>query len=122
MLSKCIFQIIGDTLKQFTLSREELENALLYVGSEEMFLRNYHKINIDDSQTEIPPSDDILIKRGAAYTDYDNHQRFHDTHGGDISIEIDDISMRSHNRTPSTASKTHELHQLPLKINLKPFA
>lgn len=49
MLSKCIFQIVGDTLKQFTLTQEELEQTVHCIGSEEVFMRHANKINLVDS-------------------------------------------------------------------------
>lgn len=52
MLTKCIFQIVGDTLKQFTLTQEELEQTVHFIGSEEIFMRKLHRINIDDLSIE----------------------------------------------------------------------
>jgi hypothetical protein len=51
MLTKCIFQIIGYTLKQFTLSQDEIEQTVYFIGSEELFMKSRHKLNINDSQS-----------------------------------------------------------------------
>ena len=67
MLTKCIFQIAGDTLKQFTLTQEEIEATIHFIGSEDFFMRNCHKININDTSFDnesdhAPSTEDVLIK------------------------------------------------------------
>lgn len=51
MLAKCIFQIVGDALKQFTLSHEEIKKTVHFIGSEEIFMRKATKININDTSS-----------------------------------------------------------------------
>ena len=67
VITKCIFEIIGETLKQFTLSHDEIESLTSQMGTEEVFMKNRNKLTIDDSQDDHDESyrfkDDVLIKR-----------------------------------------------------------
>lgn len=69
VITKCIFQIIGDTIKQLQLCQEEVETILSHIGTEEIFMKNRYKLNIDETQDthkEISVfKDDVLIKRDA---------------------------------------------------------
>jgi hypothetical protein len=47
MLTKCIFQVIGEALKQFTLL--EFDEYLPFIGQEEIFMKKAHKINLNES-------------------------------------------------------------------------
>ena len=47
MLTKCIFQVIGDALKQFTLI--DIDECLPFIGQDEIFMKKAHKINLNES-------------------------------------------------------------------------
>lgn len=47
MLTKCIFQVIGEGLKQFTLL--DFNQCMPYLCQEEIFLKKAHRINLNES-------------------------------------------------------------------------
>eukprot|EP00347_Sterkiella_histriomuscorum_P012635 403367814 len=47
MLTKCIFQVLGESLKQFTLI--DVDECMPFIGQEEIFMRKANKINLNES-------------------------------------------------------------------------
>ncbi|TNV81462.1 hypothetical protein FGO68_gene17498 [Halteria grandinella] len=110
MLTKCIFQIAGDTLKQFTLSQEEIEATLHFIGSEDFFMHNCHKLNINDTsfESDHPASatEDILIKCGRSIYS-GNTIEVQEIKSGERNHHRREMSIDTLNITPNSLSKVN---------------
>mmetsp|Transcript_46880 Transcript_46880/g.34319 ORF Transcript_46880/g.34319 Transcript_46880/m.34319 type:complete len:83 (-) Transcript_46880:495-743(-) len=46
MLTKCVFQVIGESLRQFTLFEEDVQ---VLTCADQVFMKKAHKINLNES-------------------------------------------------------------------------
>ena len=71
VITKCVFQIIGETMKQFTLCHEEIESLINQLGTEEIFMKSRTKLTIHDSMENDDSyrfHDEVLIKKDNNYS------------------------------------------------------